>query len=125
MECSCTVDVQVDDYATLLSNKFVKARKIHNCNECSREIHSGEEYFKEATVYDGHFANHKTCEDCYSIRQVFFSSGWHYGDIRMMMEEFIADCQGDISVSCILQLTKPAKDWVLDLVEEAYNSYYE
>ena len=39
------------------------------------------------------------------------------------MAEFIEDCQGDISVSCILQLTKPARDWVLDLVEEEYNKY--
>ncbi len=123
MECSCTVDVEIDDRCTLLSNRFVKARKKHKCSECHRTIHPGEEYFKEATVYEKHFHDHKTCDDCYSIRQVFFSSGWYFGEIRKQMSEFIWECQGDVSVSCILQLTKPAKDWVLDLVEEAYNSY--
>ena len=121
MECSCTVGVEIDDYCILLSNKFVKARKEHKCNECNRAIPIGEEYFKEATVYEGHFQGHKTCEDCYSIRQVFFSSGWYWGDICMMMEEFIYNCRGDISVSCILQLTKPARDWVLDIVEEVWD----
>ena len=123
MECSCTVEMDLDGYCILLSNKFVKARKEHRCTECGRIVHSGEEYFKEATVFEGHFACYKTCEDCYSIRQVFFSSGWYYGGIREQMSEFIWECQGDISVSCILQLTKPARDWTLDIIEEVYNSY--
>jgi hypothetical protein len=58
-----------------------------------------------------------TCEDCYSIRQVFFSSGWFYGEVREQFQEFIYESDGDISVSCILQLTKKAKDWTLDILE--------
>ncbi|RLI66868.1 MAG: hypothetical protein DRO67_00400 [Candidatus Asgardarchaeum californiense] len=123
MDCACTVEVYIDDHCESLSNKFVKARKEHKCTECRRVIAIGEEYFREVTSYENSISTYKTCEDCYSIRQVFFSSGWCYGEVRENMEEFIWDCNGDVSVSCILMLTKPARDWVLDIIEEVYNNY--
>ena len=124
MECSCTVDVNLDDYCEcILTPTLCVALLPHKCNECSTEIKPKEEYIFEITEYDGDINTHTSCLSCYSLRQIFFSSGWYYGDIREQMAEFIEDCQGDISVSCILQLTKSARDWVLDLVEEEYNKY--
>ncbi len=120
MECSCTVSTDLDDYCTLLSNKFVRARKEHRCYECRDVIKVGDEYFKEATVHDEQFIEYKTCEHCYSLRQVFFSDGWYWGMLWEMFTEFVNDCAGEISITCILELTKVAKDRVLDIIEESW-----
>jgi hypothetical protein len=128
MECACTVDIDIcDERVELLSSNIHKARKEHKCHECHRKINPKEEYVKEVFISGGDFTTHKTCEDCYSLRQVFFSSGWFYGQLWEDFIEMVNDYGGDISVSCILQLTKPAKDEVLDIIEkywegcDAYN----
>lgn len=126
MECACTVgDGGYDNCVTLISITTPVANKSHKCNECGRTIPAKEEYIRESYVYDGHFSTHKTCEDCFSIRQVFFSNGWIYGDIKEQMAEFIVECSGDISVSCIKELTKPARDWALDKIQLCYDHMYE
>jgi hypothetical protein len=52
MDCA-TVNVSVDDYCTVLSCTYPKARKQHTCGECRRKILSGEMYERQAIVYDG------------------------------------------------------------------------
>jgi len=122
MECSCTVYTEVGDYCELLSSGFVKARKEHKCYECCGTIKVSEEYFKEATVYDRQFTEYKTCEHCYALRQVFFSDGWCYGQLWEAFKGMVRECQGDISVPCILDLTKVGRDKVLDLIEQTWEN---
>lgn len=125
MECACTVGIDVDERCTLLKNGWVKARIEHKCTECARIIPKGEEYFKEVSIFDTELDTYKTCEDCYSLRQVFFSNGWYYEQILEDLEEMIWECDGDVSVSCINMLTKPAKDWVLDIIDEVHTKINE
>ena len=122
MDCSCTVEQNFDDCETsrILRIDIPKARKEHHCQECGRVIPKGEEYIVEAMVHEGIFSQHKTCEDCYAVRQVFFSSGWWYGGLWDDMREFIIDCDGDLSVSCIRQLTPRARGIVCDLIEKQW-----
>ena len=117
MDCACTVEMDIDGRVTLLEGKFVKARKEHICSECRYVVPKGEEYFKETWVSYGKIEHHKTCEHCYSIRQVFFSSGWFYSQLLENIEEFIANCYGGVSVSCLLQLTPKARGMVCDMIE--------
>ena len=97
--------------------------KMFTCSECCETFPTGswciEEVFK--VVETGKLEVHKTCENCYAIRQVFFSSGWFYGMLWEDMQMFIDECEGDISVTCITMLPKVAKDKVLDMVEEVWN----
>jgi len=126
MECACTVPIEIDDVCLLHFISIPTAlTNSHVCGECNRRIPKGEEYIIECTEYDHEITVYTTCEDCYSIRQVFFSSGWYYGEIRDQFEEFIVEYGGDVSVSCILQLTKRARDWVLDKIEEYWKEQEE
>jgi len=120
MDCACTVGTDVEDRVTLIENKFVKSRKEHKCSECCGAIPKGVEYFKETWAYDGRIDHHKTCEDCYSLRQVFFSSGWYYSQLIEDMETFVIDCGGELSVPCLLQLTPRARGMVCDMIERGW-----
>jgi hypothetical protein len=119
MECSCTVNVDIEEPVYLAHITTPFARRVEICSECNRDIHVGEDYRKEI-FYHGSRFTHRTCEDCLSIREVFFSSGWYYGEIREQMEEFVYYSDGQLSVKCILELTKKARDWVLDIIESTW-----
>lgn len=41
-----------------------KARKVHKCGECRREIASGETYYRAAGIQDGYLWSSKTCSHC-------------------------------------------------------------
>lgn len=127
MECACTVDVDIEfgDHMQLLSIGQHRANKEHMCNECRSTIKKGDWYHREVFKVDNDIDTHRTCEDCYSLRQVFFSSGWYYGQLWDDMEEFVAGCMGDISVECIRMLTPTARSKVLDIVERCWEDYYE
>jgi hypothetical protein len=103
-----------------LFNGFVSVLVPIKCNECGRYIPKGEEVFKEDTRYECDYSTHFTCQDCYSIRQVFFSSGWYYGEVIERMEEFVYDCNGELSIPCILELTPRARGMVCDMIENTW-----
>ena len=126
MDCACTVGVEIYDYDTviLIGTNTPIAKKEHICSECCRTIRKGEEYLTEFFVHHDNASekgtSHKTCNDCRSLRSVFFSDGWYYGQMWEQMHAFVNECDGDVSVECILMLTKTAMDKVLDMVEEQW-----
>ena len=125
MECACTVGVDFnEDHVKLNIITTPFARRVEICNECDRDIHVGEDYRKEIFEHHGR-SIHRTCEDCLSVREVFFSDGWYYGHICELMNNFISECDGDLSIRCIRELTKTARDRVLDEVERIYERSYE
>lgn len=122
MECACTVEVDFSDgdEMELLSVKQLHAARKHKCDECKEDINRGDWCHREVFKCAGNIETHRTCEHCYSLRQVFFSRGWYYGIIWDQMQEFIGECDGDISVECIRMLTPKARGKVLDMVEERW-----
>jgi hypothetical protein len=124
MDCS-TVDVSVDDYCTVLSKITPKARKQHKCHECRRIINIGERYEKVTEVFEGEISTHKTCTSCLSIREVFFSDGYYFGQIIEAMEEHVFECDGDISEKQILKLDPDAKKIIADIIEEYLSNDYD
>lgn len=121
--CAHTVDVNFNtsDRCVLIEARTPKALKMHTCFECNRIIHKGEEYRREILKHGSKMFHHKYCEDCLSVREVFFSSGWLYGELWEQMTDFIGDVDGRISEYQLTQLTKDARDKVLDMMEEYWN----
>ncbi len=44
--------------------RTAKARKVHRCHECHRDINPGEIYRIDAGKFDGDFFTYKTCPHC-------------------------------------------------------------
>ena len=122
MECS-VVDVGLDDYATTLSEKIVISRIDHICGECRKAIKKGDSYKVENNIFEGSISTYKTCLDCLSIRNVFFTDGWFFGNIRDEIHDFIFECFGDISQASISSLTPGARSWVCDEIQEYWEQY--
>jgi len=120
MECSCIYVDTEGDCADFHSVKFQKARKSHNCSECKRVIESGEKYEAVAGVWEGFFETYKTCEDCLSIRNQFFCTGWLYGEIHNLLFEHIQEMDGKISEDCILELSEKAQQKVFEIIENVW-----
>jgi len=119
MECSCDIDVDVDEYCVLLSTTSPVARKDHYCYECKRLIHTGEKYRNEITVFENKLGVYKTCNDCMSIRDVFFTQ-FLYGCLTENLHDYIWDCGGDIPESCISKLTIRARARVCEIIEDIW-----
>ncbi len=126
MECSHTVGIDICTEGCVLINirTDIIARKEHTCFECHKVIEKGERYTKEVVKDRNKYCVYKTCDDCYSIRQVFFSDGWYWTKILEHMDEFVNDCGGDVSNSCLMQLTPRARDMVCDMIEETWEYLY-
>ena len=61
MTLSCWCDYDACEWET---NRWVKARKHHRCEECGRNIQPGEQYLYSAAKQDGSVWQSKCCEHC-------------------------------------------------------------
>lgn len=123
-DCSCVL-VDIDGYAELIDEKIVTARKTHKCGECCREIAKGEKYEKVTQIWEGKIETQKTCLDCVSIRNAFFCNGWLWGNILEDLWDHLVDMRGEIASSCIIGLTKGARDKICDMIQEVWECIYE
>jgi hypothetical protein len=53
---------------TLYSEKWVIARKPHQCCECFKTIAKGDDYQKIKGLWDGEFQEYETCLQCAELR---------------------------------------------------------
>lgn len=71
-----------------VSAEWVKARKEHHCEECSKAILPGSTYQRHAQVYEGEFAALKFCRKCAVLwsliqkRPWWHEDEWTYGSLR-------------------------------------------
>lgn len=95
---------------------YVKARKSHTCIECRRTIKKGELYEYTAGKWDGEFDTMKTCNDCLSVRSIFFNNNWGFGQV---WESIFEALQGqDLPLSQLDGLTVVARDRVIECIDE-------
>lgn len=127
MECACTAEYDSSNAyeITPIYREVVNAFKPTQCGECDRPIPIGEEYIREVNLVDYGLLGNSTelfniCEHCYSVRQVFFSNGWVYGNIWSDVSKLVETYDGDLSVSCIRQLTPLARNKLLDIQQQYY-----
>jgi len=124
MECACDVDVDVDTFSETLVNEKRVARKLHKCGECSGDIQTGDAYEYYRGACEGDIFTNKTCLDCLSIREVFFTGGYYFGQILENFREFISETQGQISEDCISKLTPKAQEMVCEDIDEMWLEYW-
>jgi hypothetical protein len=118
MECSCDVGVDFDEGPEFYTEKIIKARKQHKCNECRGMINKGEKYERVTGKWDGNVSTYKTCLDCLSIRKQFFSNGWSFSDMLWDLKDHIVETDAGLSQECIAKLTSSARERVCDMIQE-------
>ena len=107
LECG----IQFDDYIR-------KARKIHKCCECKREIQIGEDYKYYKGIWDDSFCTFKTCLDCETVKKVFFCDGWKFMQLWEDVWEHVCELDGKIDSECILALSENARDKLLEMIDD-------
>ena len=105
---------------TFIADAMRRAKKIHICNECGREIEYGETYEHVFAVYGAERNIFKTCTDCLSVRNVFFCNNWIFGSIWEHIYSHIIDCDGSIDSSAIAKLTPLARKDICDIIEDVW-----
>ncbi len=119
--CEHTVAPVDGERCVFIDARTPKAQKLHSCDECHRLIQKGEVYRRDIMKFGSKLFHHKYCEDCLSLREVFFSSGWIYGRLWEQMSDFIGDTDGNISTHQILSVTKLARERILDSMQEMWD----
>lgn len=120
MECSCVYISNDFDEPELFTEKMVKSRTNHVCSECGEKIHSGQQYERTKGRWECDWHLYKTCNTCLEIRNAFFCEGWFYSNILSDLQDMIYDSNGDISESCLSDLSPKARSVVCDMIEKAW-----
>jgi hypothetical protein len=119
MDCACIyVDANFDGQVNILTEKTRKAKKLHKCGECRRDILPGEHYEYIAGIWEGALTVHKTCPECVSIRNTFFCDGWIYEEVINDLYQHIMDADGAVSSEAMENLTPKAREHVIDMIDE-------
>jgi hypothetical protein len=125
---TCQIDIDACDAGEYRPAVFVatdrKARKIHRCHECYRDILPGETYREERGLWDGEWSTWKTCADCLSVRDVMFSQ-YQYGELWEDVAAYVDDVRGNVPEDCLAALTPAARQKVCALIEDAWGRVIE
>lgn len=117
MECSCSISIDHDGGPSCHKEIIRTARKEHKCCECYKKIVPGEQYEYISGIWDGEPAAYKTCLDCKSLRDVFFSD-WIYTQVwDDFFNNFYPD---DIPEKCMASLTKATRERVCKWIEKSW-----
>lgn len=85
--------------------RYHKARKIHHCQECGRDIAKGAEYERYSGVFDNAFFTHKTCMDCVEIRSgLTCGNGITFGHLW----EEIYYIFPEVTIGCLERIKTPS-----------------
>ena len=95
--CIC---IDVDEYSTIISNKVIKARKSHFCEECKEFILPGQKYERNVNKYDGKLFVNKTCLPCLRIRNDYFKCGYYFGEIWAYIHQHKCELEDDGFCMC-------------------------
>ena len=117
ISCSCVV-LDIDEWCNNIRTSTPRARKEHHCCECRDTISKGQIYLNEVTTYNGELTEYKTCQTCKEIRDEFFCEGYYYGEVMEGLKEYIFEVRGDISESCLADLSSEAREKVCEIIED-------
>lgn len=115
-DCSC-VFVTADCLPSVVTETKPKARKVHKCTECRRDIVPGEIYEKVHGCWEGEFETYKTCPDCLALRDEFFCNGWCFGDTHEHLMIHVQEVDGEIPEKCIVGLPPGAREILFKMIE--------
>lgn len=118
--CVCSY-IDASDYSCdFCSQRIITARKKHRCIECSRTIEYGEKYEYTFGVWDGSPSVYKTCEDCLSVRNVFFCEGHYFSEVWYDTYDTVREAIlcGDMPLGQLDGLTNNAKLKIIKYIDE-------
>ncbi len=109
MNCNTDIDVSIDFFDD--SEVYIETAKTQlKCTECYRAIEPGEQYEYIA----GRRTIYRTCMDCVSLKEVFFTQ-YNFGQI---WEDFHEHYYGlGVPEACISQLTPAVRTKVCEWIE--------
>ena len=120
MDCSCAINIDIDEGPAFESQKTCKSRKPHRCDECSREISQGELYERYTGMWDGTIRTYKTCTDCLTVRTRMFPNGFIFmslwDDVGIHIEE-----TGTLPEDCLASLTPRAREKCCAILESLWD----
>lgn len=63
--------------------RWVRARKTHQCVECAEDIKPGEEYQRVSGKWEYEVKSYCTCERCAGLREAYTDKGycWYFGTL--------------------------------------------
>ena len=126
---ACVIDMGYDgDGWRVYHAEPRRARREHACVECGRPIRHGERYEHAWGVSDdGESVAYKTCGSCASVRDVLFCSFFH----GMLWEEIERSVREEWAPydaapwATLARLPRPARDRILEMIENAWNAREE
>jgi hypothetical protein len=124
MECSCEVNIDIDEWSEKIICETRQSEKIHKCDECYKDIQVGEKYELYKGSMDYESFTQVTCMDCISMRNSFFRSGYIFGTIWENLYEFLSDVEGNIKEECISTLTPVARDKVCRYINDIWMEHW-
>ncbi len=78
-DCGVCLYSDASESCDFVSEKMVRARKVHVCSECNRTIPVGEKYARAVGKYEGEFWHCYTCAECDEIADAFYCDGRTFG----------------------------------------------
>lgn len=88
-----------------------KARKLHKCYECNKEICIGEHYQRVSYKSDGEVTSCCTCLICAEIRKAFYCDIEIIGEFWSQMSDYVFP---ELTTGCLDRLQTPqAKAYLL------------
>ena len=108
-----------DGPAQVWHQAIVKARKVHKCDECEKEISPGTKYERIKMLFDGDWSYWTICLLCSEIHTVFAcGEGRMIGNFWNDMEEIVfpnlkmsSKCFGELSAAGKAEVVQRWQQW--------------
>lgn len=123
MSCECQIDItgEGDGVLACCNEAIRKARKKYGCYECEAVIEPGDQYECATGVSEREWYTIRTCMDCKSVRDALFCR-FEYGVIWDDIWDTLRSTEGLPAASCMMAMTKTARDKICDLLEEVWEA---
>lgn len=80
--CDCEMPVVYNDSKR-------KAKKLHVCCECDRQINKGDNYFLLQGLWDNQWKNYKQCQSCHEIGKKYQDKTFECYPLGELIQELI------------------------------------
>ena len=94
----------------ILSEGYQRARKLHRCDSCCRQIRKGERYYKQAHTFEGSVTTWKTHAHCRDAENIIWDAN--------------PDPRGDGLVVPVSEFDQEDRDIIAEACQNTYIALY-
>ena len=91
----CELHLDDSEPCTIWRENRHKARKVHKCDSCYRQIMPGQEYLYHFNVFDGDATTEHICAECANNRQEFADEHGGYLVPATQLSYYLQECISD------------------------------